>query len=159
MSTTYHFEIVSLATKTIGDVEGIVKKIEYAMIGTHESGYTADQFGMIELDDPADPTTVTAYSELTEEQVQGWVSALIPDDEEAAMKANIDKMIEDATTINDIQPLPWAPVEEVPGSEDTEVSYSDEDMAAMQDALNEVEEAIAKGDVEETLDDPAGPGS
>jgi hypothetical protein len=132
MATTYHYEIVSLTTKDIGDQADVVKKIEYSFNGTDEdTGYAADVFDSIVLDDPADFTSFTEYSELTKEQVQGWLSALIEDSKEAEYKAKVDEMIEEYTSYNDVAPLPWAESYETPEiTEPAESTTPDEQLAA-----------------------------
>lgn len=148
MATTYHYEIVSMQTKDIGDVKDVVKKIEYAFVGTHESGYAADVFGMIVLDDPADPTTLTEYGELTEAQVQQWVKDLIPDDKELEMQASIDQRIEEQTGYNNIKPLPWAVSHETPeNTTPAESLEPDADIAEMETFAAGEE---PKGEVEDT---------
>ena len=107
--TTYNWEILQLDTiPQEGSLQDVVKTVHFRYTATKEVGdetYFVEKYDVMECAQPSD-TDFTAYPDLTEEQVIGWLEAGADVD---ALKANVDAQIE-----NLINPpivnlgLPWA---------------------------------------------------
>lgn len=107
--TTYNWEILQLDTiPQEGDLQDVVKTIHFRYNGTKvvdDKTYFAEHYEPFTCAQPSD-TDFTAYPDLTEAQVIGWLEAGADVD---ALKANVDAQIE-----NLINPpivnlgLPWA---------------------------------------------------
>lgn len=163
MATTYHYDIVSLHTKDMGDVKDVVKKISYCFMGTdEETGYVADYFGEVVLDDPADLTTLTDYNDLTKEQVESWLIELIDDTLEAEMKAKVDNDIEMYVGYNDVKVLPWAESNETPAEHNPIDDMDESELAAYlnagapdSDAETSADEEVDAGTAQDQADTTA----
>ena len=68
--------------------------------------YSASNFGDIGLDAP-DSENFTAYADITEADVQGWVEAKIGEDELAKIEAGLDAQIAEQKTPTKATGLPW----------------------------------------------------
>ena len=94
MAITYELSIQNMeATPSEGDLEDVVKIIYWMYTGKETigdfNGY-GEARGAIGLTDPSSDS-FTAFTDLTEEQVKGWVQSQI---NEVAIKADINSQIE-----------------------------------------------------------------
>ena len=70
-----------------------VKQVE----GEDLNPMTGDSYGVVSLD-TEDLSTFTAFADITEENVIGWVEAALGEDQVAALKASIDAQIAEKIT-------------------------------------------------------------
>jgi hypothetical protein len=108
MEMTYKYQTVSLSTEDT-QVSGFVNKATIVIIAsTTVNGVDYDATASMTLDFEYDETkTLTPYSDLTEEQVVGWVIDGLGTEEVDKLKATAKGKIE--TKINSIKTkeLPW----------------------------------------------------
>lgn len=74
--------------------------------GDNALTYSASNIGTIGLDAP-DSENFTAYADITEEDVQGWVEAKIGVDRLAQIEAGLDAQIAEQKTPTKATGLPW----------------------------------------------------
>ena len=72
-----------------------------------ETYYFASNIGAVDLDAP-DSKNFTAYADITEEDVQGWVEAKIGEDELAKIEAGLDAQIAEKKTPTKATGRPWS---------------------------------------------------
>lgn len=86
-------------------LEKIITVVHWRLKGTDEDGISAETYGTQGVEQP-DPETFTPFTEISQEQVEGWLEALIDVD---AMKANIDNQISTLKTpVVATLPAPWS---------------------------------------------------
>ena len=69
--------------------------------------YSASNIGTVALD-AADPENFTAYADITEEDVQGWVETKIGADKLAEIEASLDAQIAEQETPTKGKGKPWS---------------------------------------------------
>ncbi len=114
--TTFTVTITAARTKSEGGLSDILTAVEWNMRGTIDDS-SFDLPGKTTMG-PVDPENFTPYSQLTQQQVLDWVTAI--EDAEGGkfpgMRAHIDmvvtRMAAEAALTS--QPLPWAPAPEAP---------------------------------------------
>ena len=107
MANTYNWKINALDAKvSVGDDEDVVYTVHWSLIATSEDGeHTVSNIGTHGVEYDAD--NFTAYEDLTEEIVIGWLEDGLDVD---AMKANLDAQIEKLITPQEITYAnPFAP--------------------------------------------------
>ena len=70
-------------------LEKVITKVVWELRGTDEDGVRGERYGIQPVGQP-DPEAFIPFSELTKEQVQGWLETLINVNE---MKTDIDSQI------------------------------------------------------------------
>lgn len=114
--TTFNVTINAARTKSENGLSDILTSVEWTMTGTID-GTSFDLPGKTTMG-PVDPENFTPYSQLTQQQVLDWVTAI--EDAEggqfAGFRAHIGMVVtrlaaEAALTTKD---LPWAPAPEAP---------------------------------------------
>jgi len=114
--TTYNVTITAARTRTEGGLTDILSHVEWLMTGTGTNA-------MFELPGkttmgPVDPENFTPYSQLTQQQVLDWVTAI--EDAEggqfAGFRAHIGMVVArmEAEAALESKALPWAPAPETP---------------------------------------------
>ena len=84
--------------KVVGDVKTPASPATY---------YSASNIGTVGLDAP-DSENFTAYADITEEDVQGWVEAKIGADRLAEIEASLDAQIAEQKTPTKATGKPWS---------------------------------------------------
>ena len=85
-------------------LEKVVTNVHWVLRGTDEDGVWAETYGIQPIGQP-NPEAFTPFLELTQEQVEGWLEALVNVD---SMKANIDSQITTIKTpVVATLPAPW----------------------------------------------------
>lgn len=115
MSITYTWNIDSLKTKTVGGVDNVVIQTYWKKTGTDADGNVGSFSGAtpFPVTEATDVSTLTAFADLTEEQVLSWIQAQVVDGYEEHVNAQIQKQIDDQA-ISEAD-LPWStPTEETP---------------------------------------------
>lgn len=108
MPITYNWTIAQM--DTYPEYEGqtdVVFTVHWRLDGT-DGKYAAGVYGSVGL--TVDPgAKLTPYTQLTEEQVVGWVEAALGEKQVAAYRENIAKQIADQANPPVVTPpLPWA---------------------------------------------------
>jgi len=104
MSTTYNWVINQMDTKPTEDgLTDVVSVIHWSRIATQDE-IVVSSYGTMNCTTPSE-TDFTAYPDLTQAQVEGWLDAGL---DVPTIDANLDKQIENI--INPpliVLPLPW----------------------------------------------------
>jgi hypothetical protein len=88
--TTYKWTFSAFDCRLDEKLDKVVTTVHWRYNGTDEDGITAETYGAQAVGDP-NPEAFTAYPEISEEQVIGWMESVI---DMEAMNANIDSQIE-----------------------------------------------------------------
>lgn len=112
MANTYTWQINALDTNpTQGDLTNVVYNIHWNLIATSDqtdsggNAYTADSIGTQAISAP-DGENFTAFEDLTQEIVEGWLKASDLDID--AIKADLDSQIAEAITPTSVtKSVPW----------------------------------------------------
>ena len=92
MATTYTWEIIGLKRRTVGDLSDAVVQVTWRRKGVDDSLNTGTLEGTYTFDNPSTEGFI-AYASLTENDVIGWVTDIIDDDEIDWIKILIDRKI------------------------------------------------------------------
>jgi len=114
MAVTYTWEVTSLKIKNEGDLEKCVVQTYWKKIGTDENGVEGSFSGATPFTtEGMDPSAFTAYEDLTEETVLGWIQAVVIEGYEEHVNGQIQKQIDEQINVISEPALPWAtPAEE-----------------------------------------------
>lgn len=95
------------------DLADVCKTVHYSFVKNETVGegddavtYSASSIGTVGLDAP-DSEDFTAYADITEVDVQGWVEAKIGADRLAEIEASLDAQIAEQKTPTRGTGLPW----------------------------------------------------
>ena len=95
------------------DLADVCKTVHYSFIKNETVGegddavtYSASNIGTVGLDAP-DSENFTAYADITEEDVQGWVEAKLGADRLAEIEASLDAQIAEKKTPTKATGKPW----------------------------------------------------
>ena len=113
MAVSYSWKVTQMTKKTVGDIENVVLHVRWELTGTESTTGTEGKFvGATPLDfDPSSTDEFTAYGELTEELVLGWIKNVVVDGYWDHVVEQIQKKIDE---IDDPQTevsealLPWS---------------------------------------------------
>ena len=108
MATTYTWSINALdCYPEVGGNTDVVFTVHWTMTG-EEAGFSGSVYGTVGVTlDPDAP--FTAYADLTEAQVIGWVQAAMGAEQVAACEANVAGQINEQVAPSVVTPaLPWA---------------------------------------------------
>ena len=92
MATTYTWEIIGLKRRTVGALSDAVVQVTWRRKGIDDSLNVGDVMGTYIFDNPSTEGFI-AYASLTENNVIGWVTDIIEDDEVDWIKILIDRKI------------------------------------------------------------------
>jgi hypothetical protein len=107
----YTWEVTGLKTTEGG---GVVQTY-WKKVGTDENGNTGTFSGATPFDvDPTDPNYIP-FESLTEEDVLGWIQAVVVGSYEEHVNGQIQKQINEQTIVD--AAMPWAPPAEEPAVE------------------------------------------
>ena len=97
-----------------GDLADVCKTVHYSFIKNETVGegddavtYSVSSIGTVGLDAP-DSEDFTAYADITEEDVQGWVEAKIGADKLTKIEAGLDAQIAEQKTPTKATGMPWS---------------------------------------------------
>ena len=99
----------------VGDLEDVVFSVSWAMTGEwlaeDSSLYLATAIGITAVPQPANPDgSFTPYADLTEQEVLGWVQAVLGPDIISRYEQNLaDQIAQQAGPAVVTPPLPWIP--------------------------------------------------
>ena len=92
MATTYTWEITGLKRRTVGALSDAVVQVTWRRKGVDSSLNTGTMGGAYTFDNPSTEGFI-AYASLTENDVIGWVTDIVGDDEVDFIKILIDRKI------------------------------------------------------------------
>ena len=97
-----------------GDLADVCKTVHYSfykeeVVGEGDDAvtYSASSIGTVGLDAP-DSENFTAYADITEADVQGWVEAKIGADSLAKIEESLDAQIAEQRTPTKASGMPWS---------------------------------------------------
>jgi hypothetical protein len=108
MSNTYTWSFPTLtAYPTYESQTDVVFIVHWVLNGTDGNGHNGSVYGTVSLTYTAG-TPFTPFAQLTESQVQGWVTSALGATQVSALEANIDQQIQQqiAPTSVNLTP-PW----------------------------------------------------
>ena len=82
---------------TYPDLDGnadVIFNVHWRLTGEDENGNVGSVYGTQSLD-TTDLSSFTAFADITEEQINGWIETAMGEDRVAELKANIDAQIEE----------------------------------------------------------------
>ncbi len=104
MAINYTWDCKTVDVKTIDDNTDTVFNVHWRLTGTDDANndaegnpQTASVYGSIGLD-TSDLSSFTAFANLTNDQITGWVESAMGEDEVAEYKANISNQIAELVT-------------------------------------------------------------
>ena len=110
MSATFEIKINAIRTTTVGDLAGVIRKVEFTVKGIEE-GQSFELPQTVDLGDPA-PESFIQLASLTEADVVAFVEASATNMEgvKAHIQFVLDKEVAKAALTS--TPMPWAPAPE-----------------------------------------------
>jgi hypothetical protein len=113
MAVSYSWKVTQMTKKTVGDIENVVLHVRWELTGTESSTGTTGKFvGATPLDfDSSSTDEFTAYGDLTEELVIGWLQDIVVD---SYWDHVVEKIQEEINKIDDPveeiaeEALPWS---------------------------------------------------
>lgn len=114
MATTYSWEVSSLTHKTVGDSpETVVSFVAFRNATDEDSGAFAQRQENITFDESnIDLTNLLEFSDLTEEDVLGWISSVLSEERIAEidtyLQERLPAAIEYLNNPKSVAPPPWA---------------------------------------------------
>ena len=100
MAITYTWNCTTVDTyPTKSDKTDVIFNVHWRLNGVDdtEDENVGDSYGVVSLD-TEDLSTFTAFADITEADVIGWVEAALGEDQVAALKASIDAQIAEKIT-------------------------------------------------------------
>ena len=100
MAITYTWNCTTVDTyPTKSDQADVIFNVHWRLNGVDdtEDENVGDSYGVVSLD-TEDLSTFTAFADITEADVIGWVEAALGEDQVAALKASIDAQIAEKIT-------------------------------------------------------------
>ena len=97
MANTYNFKINAVDCHTVQDgLEKVVYNVHWSYFGTSDADepVTASIIGVESVDAPS-ADSFTAFENLTEEVVIGWIEAKMGEERIASMQASLDAQIQE----------------------------------------------------------------
>ena len=82
---------------TYPDLDGnadVIFNVHWRLMGEDENGNVGSVYGTQSLD-TSDLSSFTAFADITEEQINGWIETAMGEDRVAELKANIDAQIQE----------------------------------------------------------------
>ena len=103
---TYTWEFPTLRVKLDdAQLQNVVYMVDWTYTGRDAANNRVYVYGQVPVSSP-DPTNFTPFEQLTKEQVQGWVEAVLGAQQIAAMQASIAAQIDEAANPVDAAKLP-----------------------------------------------------
>ena len=96
MAINYTWDCKTVDVKTIDGNEDTVFNVHWRLTG-EDGEYSSSVYGSQELN-TSDLSSFTAFADLTNEQITGWVESAMGEDEVAEYKANISNQIAELVT-------------------------------------------------------------
>ena len=97
MAINYTWDVSTVDVKTIDGNEDTVFNVHWRLIGTDDANNTSGVYGTQTLD-TSDLSSFTAFADLTNQQITGWVESAMGEDKVTDYKANISNQIAELVT-------------------------------------------------------------
>lgn len=115
MALNYTWALKSLKKADFNDLTGVIVQTHWTCTGTDEDGISGTFHGATPFKpEEVDPENFTAYEDLTEAQVLGWIEAVVV----GAYKEHVDQQImrqinENKVAVEEVAEgqFPWSPEE------------------------------------------------
>ena len=108
MPFTYTWEVTSIQTTNVDDINDFVVQTHWKKIGTDEHGNIGEFIGATPFDtDEMDSESIVPFDQLTEEVVLGWIRSVVVGTYEEHVNGRIQKQITSKQVVE--KPLPWNP--------------------------------------------------
>lgn len=112
----YTWKIKSLIKQNTDDLDNVIIGTRWTVTGTNEDGLTGEFQGATPLSlDSVDPDNFTAFDNLTENQVLGWIKSMVSGSAPTAywdhISERIDKQIQEKVHVKinvEETELPWS---------------------------------------------------
>ena len=105
MADTYIWNVAQLERLA---ATGEIRTVHYTVVARSEDDvYASSAYGSIGLD-PADPSSMIPFADVTEAEVISWLKDKFGDDKIAEIEAALSQQIEDQRAPKVAQGLPWA---------------------------------------------------
>ena len=91
MTYTWNNKTVDTYPNLDGNAD-VIFNVHWRLTGEDENGNVGSVYGTQSLD-TTDLSSFTAFEDITEEQINGWIETAIGEDRVAELKANIDAQI------------------------------------------------------------------
>lgn len=101
MSTTFTWNISQLERET---ADGFVYTVHYT-VNASDDTYSSGAYGSVGLERP---DTLIPYSDLTEDQVVGWVKEKFGDDKVAEIEAALQAQLDEQRSPTKASGIPWS---------------------------------------------------
>ena len=101
MSTTFTWNISQLERET---ADGFVFTVHYT-VNASDDTYSSGAYGSIGLERP---DTLIPYSDLTEDQVVGWVKEKFGDDKVSEIEAALQAQLDEQRSPTKASGIPWS---------------------------------------------------
>lgn len=113
MAINYTWKLTSLKKRNSGSLNGVVFQTYWQKTGTDENGNTGSFSGATPFD-PAqiDPNNFTAFDQLTEETVLGWIQGVVTGSYEQHVNEQIQRQIDEKVNASEevgSGKFPWDP--------------------------------------------------
>ena len=109
MANTYTWSFPTLtAYPTYESQTDVVYTVHWVLSGTDGNGHNGSVYGTVSLTYTAG-SAFTPFAQLTESQVQGWVTSALGATQVSALEANIDQQIQQQVTPTSVNLTPpWS---------------------------------------------------
>ena len=109
MANTYTWSFPTLtAYPTYESQTDVVYTVHWVLSGTDGNGHNGSVYGKVNLTYVAG-SAFTPFAQLTESQVQGWVTSALGATQVSALEANIDQQIQQQVTPTSVNLTPpWS---------------------------------------------------
>lgn len=103
---TFKITINSMLTGTVGNLQDIVKQVEYTIVAEKDNQQTSTT-NTVQLPTPS-LDNFTSFDDLTEEQVVGWINSL---EQTSSIKNYLKEQLEKkiAESVLQVKRAPWMP--------------------------------------------------
>ena len=97
MAINYTWDCKTVDVKTIDGNEDTVFNVHWRLTGEDDANNSSTVYGTKELD-TSDLSSFTAFADLTNDQITGWVESALGEDRVTEIKANISNQIAELVT-------------------------------------------------------------
>ena len=97
MAINYTWDCKTVDVKTIDGNEDTVFNVHWQLTGEDDANNSSTVYGTKELD-TSDLSSFTAFADLTNDQITGWVESALGEDRVTEIKANISNQITELVT-------------------------------------------------------------
>jgi hypothetical protein len=97
MAINYTWDCKTVDVKTIDGNEDTVFNVHWRLTGEDDSNNASTVYGT-QILDTSDLSSFTAFADLTNDQITGWVQSALGEDEVTELKSNVSNQIAESVT-------------------------------------------------------------